>query len=155
VRFAAMTLYIVSQRVFIVVVYFVFDPVRKLLDTPSYTVLRRKRDEKLGGRPVYVDRHLLTFVEGMCFRDIANLFLQQWQNFFDMKKTQDMNYFLRLTLMKLAHLTVTKTLIPIWTLTLTEDMKKTAAASGSKLLIWSRSQGTWNSVGVHLNVPVD
>jgi len=34
--FAAMTLYVASQRVFIVVVYFVIDSVRKLLDTPSY-----------------------------------------------------------------------------------------------------------------------
>jgi hypothetical protein len=35
--FAAITLFIVSQRVFIVVsVYFVIDSFRKLLDTPSY-----------------------------------------------------------------------------------------------------------------------
>jgi hypothetical protein len=44
VSFAAITLYVASQRVFIVVVvvvvvvvvYFVIDSVRKLLDTPSY-----------------------------------------------------------------------------------------------------------------------
>jgi hypothetical protein len=36
VNFAAITLYVASQRVFIVVVvYFVIDSVRKLLDTPS------------------------------------------------------------------------------------------------------------------------
>jgi hypothetical protein len=39
VSFAAITLCIASQRVFIVVsVYFVIDSVRKLLDTPSYNV---------------------------------------------------------------------------------------------------------------------
>jgi hypothetical protein len=36
VSFAAVTLCVVSQRVFIVVVYFVIDSVRKLLDTSSY-----------------------------------------------------------------------------------------------------------------------
>jgi hypothetical protein len=36
VSFAAITLCVASQRVFIVV-YFVNDTVRKLLDTPSYT----------------------------------------------------------------------------------------------------------------------
>jgi hypothetical protein len=36
VSFAAITLCITSQRGFIVVVYFVIDSVRKLLDTPSY-----------------------------------------------------------------------------------------------------------------------
>jgi hypothetical protein len=37
VSFAAITLYVASQRVFIVVsVYFVMDSVQKLLDTPSY-----------------------------------------------------------------------------------------------------------------------
>jgi hypothetical protein len=37
VSFAAITLCVASQRVFIVVAaYFVMDPVRKLLDTPSY-----------------------------------------------------------------------------------------------------------------------
>jgi hypothetical protein len=41
VSFTAITLYVASQRVFIVVnVYFVIALVRKLLDTPSYiTVL--------------------------------------------------------------------------------------------------------------------
>jgi len=38
VSFAAITLCVVSQQVFIVLsVYFVIDSVRKLLDTPSYT----------------------------------------------------------------------------------------------------------------------
>jgi hypothetical protein len=37
--FAAITLCVASQRVFIVVrVYFIIDSVRKLLDTPSYLV---------------------------------------------------------------------------------------------------------------------
>jgi hypothetical protein len=39
VHFAAITLCVTSQRVFIAVsVYFVIDSVRKLLDTPSYSV---------------------------------------------------------------------------------------------------------------------
>jgi hypothetical protein len=38
VSFAAITLYVASQRMFVVVVvYFVIDSVRKLLDTPSYS----------------------------------------------------------------------------------------------------------------------
>jgi len=37
VRFAAINLCVASQRMFIVVVYFVMDSVRKLMDTPSYT----------------------------------------------------------------------------------------------------------------------
>jgi hypothetical protein len=37
VNFAAITLCVASQQVFIVVVYFLIDSVRKLLDTPSYT----------------------------------------------------------------------------------------------------------------------
>jgi hypothetical protein len=36
VIFAAIALYVASQRAFIVVVYFVIDSVRKLLDTPCY-----------------------------------------------------------------------------------------------------------------------
>jgi enhancing lycopene biosynthesis protein 2 len=36
VSFAAITLCVTSQRVFIVVVYFVIDSVRKLLTTPPY-----------------------------------------------------------------------------------------------------------------------
>jgi len=40
---------------------------------------------------------------------------------------------------------VTKTLTPIPT----EDTRKTAAASGSKIHIWSRPQNTWNSGGVN------
>jgi hypothetical protein len=37
VSFAAITLCVASQRMFIVVVYFVINSARKLLDTPSYT----------------------------------------------------------------------------------------------------------------------
>jgi len=37
VSFEALIVYVASERVFvIVVVYFLIDPVRKLLDTPSY-----------------------------------------------------------------------------------------------------------------------
>jgi len=36
--FAAITLCVASRRVFIVIVYFVYDSVRKLLDTTSYDV---------------------------------------------------------------------------------------------------------------------
>jgi hypothetical protein len=36
VSFAAITLCVASQRVFVVVVYFVIDSVRKLLDTHLY-----------------------------------------------------------------------------------------------------------------------
>jgi hypothetical protein len=38
VSFAAITLCVASERVFIVVVYFVIDSVRKLSDTPSYSL---------------------------------------------------------------------------------------------------------------------
>jgi hypothetical protein len=38
-RFAAITLCVVSQRVFILSVYFFIDSVRKLLDTSSYSLL--------------------------------------------------------------------------------------------------------------------
>jgi hypothetical protein len=42
VRFAAITLFVASQRVFIVVsIYYVIDSVQKLLDTPSYFVMGR------------------------------------------------------------------------------------------------------------------
>jgi hypothetical protein len=34
---AAITLCIASQRMFIIIVYFVIDSVRKLLDIPSYS----------------------------------------------------------------------------------------------------------------------
>jgi hypothetical protein len=40
VSFAAITLCVASQRVFVVVdIYFVLDSVRKLMDTPSYDEL--------------------------------------------------------------------------------------------------------------------
>jgi hypothetical protein len=38
--FAAITLCVASQRVFVVVVYFVSDSVRKFFDIPSYSVLK-------------------------------------------------------------------------------------------------------------------
>jgi hypothetical protein len=42
VSFAAITLCVASERVFIViVVYFVIDSVRELLDTPTYVVSRK------------------------------------------------------------------------------------------------------------------
>jgi hypothetical protein len=42
VSFAAITLCVASQRVFVVfVAYFVIDSVRKLFDTPSYIILYR------------------------------------------------------------------------------------------------------------------
>jgi hypothetical protein len=40
VSFAAILLCVASQRVFVFVVYFVIDSVRKLLDTPSYLLKR-------------------------------------------------------------------------------------------------------------------
>jgi hypothetical protein len=40
VSFAAITPYVASQRVFIVVsIYFVIESIRKLLDTPSYKTI--------------------------------------------------------------------------------------------------------------------
>jgi hypothetical protein len=39
VSFVAITISVASQRVFIIVVNFVIDSVRKLLDTPSYISL--------------------------------------------------------------------------------------------------------------------
>jgi hypothetical protein len=44
VSFAVITLCVASQGVFIVVVYFVIESVRKLLDTPS-CVSERERNE--------------------------------------------------------------------------------------------------------------
>jgi hypothetical protein len=47
VSFAAMTLCVASQRVFIVVVVcFVIDSVRKLLDIPSYLISKTERGTK-------------------------------------------------------------------------------------------------------------
>jgi hypothetical protein len=52
VSFAAITLYVASQRMFIV--YFVIDSVRKLLDTPSYAVtcMFRAADVVMGRLPI-------------------------------------------------------------------------------------------------------
>jgi hypothetical protein len=44
VSFAAITLCVASQRVFIAVVYFVIDSVRELLDTPSYLLFMNLGD---------------------------------------------------------------------------------------------------------------
>jgi len=41
VSFATITLCVASQRVFIIVVYFVIDSVRKILDTPSYITTKK------------------------------------------------------------------------------------------------------------------
>jgi hypothetical protein len=46
VSFAAISLCVVCQRVFIVVVDFVIDSVRKLLDTPSYKRVRKLKRQK-------------------------------------------------------------------------------------------------------------
>jgi hypothetical protein len=46
VSFDAITLCVASQRVFIVVAYFVIGSVRKLLDTPSYAL----RSEDIPGK---------------------------------------------------------------------------------------------------------
>jgi hypothetical protein len=54
VSFAAITLCVASQRVFIVVsVYFVIDSVRKLLDTPSYNQHGNKRRRQRQRCPFY------------------------------------------------------------------------------------------------------
>jgi len=51
VSFAAITLCVASQRVFIVVsVYFVIDSVRKLLDIPSYIHILVPEWKRLVGR---------------------------------------------------------------------------------------------------------
>jgi len=47
VSFVAITVCVASQRMFIVVVYFVIDSVRKLLDIPSYTVSEIEAKVKL------------------------------------------------------------------------------------------------------------
>jgi hypothetical protein len=41
VSFAATTLRVASQRMFIVVVYFIIGSVRKILDTPSYISVKK------------------------------------------------------------------------------------------------------------------
>jgi hypothetical protein len=46
VNFVSITLCVASQRVFIVVVYFVIDSVRKLLDTPSYVAFNKARSDE-------------------------------------------------------------------------------------------------------------
>jgi hypothetical protein len=46
VGFVAITLCVASQRVFVVVVYFVIDSVRKLLDIPSYSWICKRMNSK-------------------------------------------------------------------------------------------------------------
>jgi hypothetical protein len=55
VSFAAITLCLATRRVFIAVVYFVIDSVRKLLDTPSYVSSQSEdiSDHKLANLRVY------------------------------------------------------------------------------------------------------
>jgi hypothetical protein len=52
VSLAAIILCVASQRVFIVVVYFVIDSVRQLLDTPSYTTVPCDHTWELHASPV-------------------------------------------------------------------------------------------------------
>jgi hypothetical protein len=58
VSFAAVTLCVASQRVFIVVVDFVIDTVRKLLDTPPYavTVMQHEQWLRVEIRPLFFFR---------------------------------------------------------------------------------------------------
>jgi hypothetical protein len=57
VSFAAITLCVASQRVFVVVVvYFVIDPVRKLLDTPLHS------QNKTAGNAVLCNFQLEEFI---------------------------------------------------------------------------------------------
>jgi len=44
VSFAALNICVASQRVFVVVVYFVMDSVLKFFDTPSYSVTPYETD---------------------------------------------------------------------------------------------------------------
>jgi hypothetical protein len=61
VSFSAITLCVASQRVFIVVVYFVIDSVRKLLDTPAYCTM-------------WAIRHLLSVLQIKFHRSVAYCF---------------------------------------------------------------------------------
>jgi hypothetical protein len=69
----------------------------------------------------------LTFVEEMFSLMTSKTHPGNIDRIPDMKKTVKRNCFWILTVTKQAHLTVTKTLIPTRTLTLTEDMKATTA----------------------------
>jgi hypothetical protein len=44
VSFTAITLCVVSQHIFIIVVYIIIDSVRKLLDKPSYLKVRKNTE---------------------------------------------------------------------------------------------------------------
>jgi hypothetical protein len=60
VSFAAITLCVASQRVFIVVsLYFVVDSVRKLLDTPSYAMQPPHGAASCGALTPYTDQQIL------------------------------------------------------------------------------------------------
>jgi hypothetical protein len=77
VRFAAITFCVASQRVFIIiiVIYFVVDSVRKLLDTSSYIrvnvqfvahilLYKMKLPKHLFATYTYFSLHFLTFNQG-------------------------------------------------------------------------------------------
>jgi hypothetical protein len=64
VSFAAITLCVASQRVFIVVAYFVIDSVRKLLDIPSYALL-----------PSYIVQHRNKFIVSILYAFFRHLLL--------------------------------------------------------------------------------
>jgi hypothetical protein len=69
VIFVAITLYVASQRMFIVVgvvvvvvvVYFCYDSVRKLLDTPSYMTSSVKQRKKLNIKIILIKRILMRY----------------------------------------------------------------------------------------------
>jgi hypothetical protein len=83
VSFATMTLFVASQRVFIVVsVYFIINSIRKLLDTPSYiccwnsvmlTLLAQKyRSSEISPHQcVNVDGSLVYFESDTCVRPVS------------------------------------------------------------------------------------
>jgi hypothetical protein len=69
VSFAAITLCVTFQRVFIVVsIYFVIDSVRKLLDTPSYEMLKRN---------IFL-KPILTFGYRECVGVVTQLCVNMW-----------------------------------------------------------------------------
>jgi hypothetical protein len=68
VSFAAITLYVASQRVFTVVcVHFFMDSVRKLLDTPLYINQKAKvHDRSSGVQPIFIE---VTCTKFKCKKD--------------------------------------------------------------------------------------
>jgi hypothetical protein len=63
VSFAAITLCVASQRVFIVVVYFVIDSIRKLLDTSTYALPKIITVIKSGGGGIRLVWHVVRIEE--------------------------------------------------------------------------------------------